>query len=101
MYINGKALSAIRQNMGMEVETLAEYLTMDVTELESYEAGELWYEEDMFRLSVLAEIMDEYDYMLDGEYKALFEELGIKFQLYFLALYDIIFIQTKKFAKEF
>lgn len=79
MYINGKALSAIRQNMGMEVETLAEYLTMDVSELESYEAGELWYEEDMFRLSVLAEIMDEYDYMLDGEYKALFEELGIKF----------------------
>ena len=78
MYINGKALSTIRQNMGLEIETLAEYLTMEVSELEAYEAGELWYEEDMFRLSILAEVMDEYDYMIDGEYKELFEELGIE-----------------------
>ena len=78
MYINGEALSAIRQSMGMELQTLAEYLTMEVSELQGYENGDLWYEEDMFRINILVEIMEDYSFMIDGEYLELFEELGIE-----------------------
>lgn len=75
MYINGKAVKELREAIGMSRHDLAEHLALDVLVLEEYEDGELWLEEDMFRLWSLSVIMEDSSYMIDGEHKEMLDDL--------------------------
>lgn len=75
MFINGKEVRELREVVGMTAHDLADYLAMDVAELELYEAGEVWLEEDMFRLWTLSVILPENTYLLDGEYARTLEDI--------------------------
>lgn len=81
MYINGQRVKELREELGLSVDELSEHLSIETPKLESYERGELWLEEDMFRLLTLSTIMPDSSYLLDGEYVDMFtgieEEYGL------------------------
>lgn len=80
MFIDGTVVSQLREEINMSLEELADHLTMDVLELELYESGnEVWYEEDMFRLFILSEILPSYDYMIDGQYASVLAEIEAEY----------------------
>lgn len=81
MFINGKEVKELREVIGMTAHDLADHLAMDVSELQLYEAGELWLEEDMFRLWSLSVILPENTYLLDGEYKKMIEDIDNHYDL--------------------
>lgn len=81
MYIDGIAVREMREMIDMSLEQLAEYLAMEVSELESYEEGELWIEEDLFRLLTLSTVMPDSSYLLDGEYAGMFAEIDEEYGL--------------------
>lgn len=80
MFIDGKVVAQLREEIGMSCEELAEHLTMDIWKLQMYESGAaVWYEEDMFRLFILSEILPSYDYMIDGQYASVLAEIEAEY----------------------
>lgn len=76
MYINGAAVKELREVINMSQHDLAEHLALDTLTLDNYEQGVVvWFEEDLFRLMTLQEIMPDNDYLLDGEYANDFREI--------------------------
>lgn len=82
MYINGKAIKELRETIEMSQHELAEHLALDTSVLENYEQGVVvWFEEDLFRLITLQEIMPDNYYLLDGEYTRDFMEIEKEYGL--------------------
>lgn len=81
MLINGKIVKELRESTGIERGALAEALAIDPLQLSKYEEGEFWFEEDLFRLLILSEIMPEYDYLIDGEFSELLEDIFSHYEI--------------------
>lgn len=76
MYINGEAVKELRELINMSQHDLAEYLALDTHLLDNYEQGVVvWFEEDLFRLMTLQEIMPDTYYLVDGEYAEDFRQI--------------------------
>lgn len=76
MYINGIAVKELREVINMSQHDLAEHLALDTHQLHNYETGAvIWFEEDLFRLMTLQEIMPDNEYLLDGEYAEDFRQI--------------------------
>lgn len=82
MYINGPAIKELRELINMSQHDLAEHLALDTYLLDNYEQGVvIWFEEDLFRLMTLQEIMPDSYYLLDGEYTREFREIEKEYGL--------------------